>query len=144
MEGHGVQTASKGLVFAMRNSELEVMSTIFFPTISQSKHWMKAPNAKDITRMAMPAPGHALLTMPNGMNLNYSLSPLISSNLSTLNLIGSSQSLGSLCMDHAFTNKIVPHGIWNPPTMQSTEEQWGNESGTVEYSRSVSLMTQWR
>ena len=39
IEGHGVQTASKGLVFDIANNpEPTVKSNIFFPTLSQSKH----------------------------------------------------------------------------------------------------------
>ncbi len=72
---------------------------------------MSAPNANDITHVPMPAPEHALLIMPNGIYLNPSLSPLVASNLSGLNLVGSSYRLGSLCMNQAFTNKIVPRGI---------------------------------
>ena len=92
----------------------------------------------------MPTPGHALLPTPNGMNLNPYLSPLVALTLSGLNLVGSSHSLRSLCMDHAFTNKFVPCGIWNPLIVQFYGETWGNKNGTTGYSLSASLMTQRR
>ena len=119
------------------------MSVFSLLGVSHSKHWISEAKVSPTMYMAKPSPGQPLLPDPKGMNLNPSLNPSHSSNLSGLNLVGSSHILGSCWMAHKFTNNIVPRGTRKPPTWHSWDDSWGS-SGPAGYSRKASFMMQLR
>ena len=119
------------------------MSATSFPTLSPNKLLNECNQCQRKFPLGHARTWHGLLIMPNGIYLNPSISPMVTSNLFGLNLLGSSHSLGFLCMNHAFTNKIVLRCIWNSPTMQSSEGKCGNKNGCGGFS-TLSLMTQQR
>ncbi|KAK3019707.1 hypothetical protein RJ639_003941 [Escallonia herrerae] len=90
--------------------------------------------SKATTRFAIPAPGHCLLPIPNGTNLYAPFSP--PSNLSGLKVVGSSHTVGSLCMAHALTSSIVPRGTSNPPTVELADDSCGTRRGIAGNNRS--------
>ena len=110
------------------------MSASSFPTLSPNKILNECNQCQRKFLHGHARTWHGLLIMPNEMYLNPSLSPLVTSNLFGLNLLGSSHSLGFLCMNYAFTNKIVPHCDWNSPTMQSSKGKCGNKNGCGGFS----------
>nr|TKS07799.1 hypothetical protein D5086_0000109530 [Populus alba] len=110
-----------------------VMSILFSPTLSHSKHCINDPKVKVVTLY------QALLPIPKGMKLHASTLP-VDSNLSGLKLVGSSHSAGSLWRDHAFTNNMVPAGTWYPPMVQSEDGMCGGISGVTGHKRRFSEM----
>ena len=113
------------------------------PTISQSKHLINEPNPNPSILMAKASPGHPLRPDPNGISLSPCFSHSKPSNLSGLNFLGSSQTLGSFCTAHRLRSSIVPRGIRKPPATQSSDDSWGI-MGPAGYMRSVSFMMDWR
>ena len=135
--GRALHMSYKGSTLSMVIVVFSVMSNMFSPTLSHSKHYINDPKVKVITLFARPSPGEALLPIPKGMNLHAPTLPA-DSNHSGLELVGSSHSVGSLWRDHAFTNNMVPAGTWYPPMVQSEDGMCGGISGVTGHKRRFS------